>query len=231
MIVLELSRVSKIHGDPASPVPVLNSIDLVVSRGDFIAVVGPSGSGKTTLLTVSALLDRPSSGAVMILGQPTQNLNWEQRAAMRRTYIGIVFQNFQLIEELTAVENVALPLRYAGIRRTDRMARATHILSKVGLADRISHFPSQLSGGQQQRVAIARAIINEPELLFADEPTGNLDSITAQEIITLFHELNKRSGTTIILVTHDSAIAAIAKSRIDCRDGTIKPTNILSFDQ
>jgi putative ABC transport system ATP-binding protein len=221
MTVLELQGVSKIYGDTVHSVPVLKAIDLAIMQGDFIAIVGPSGSGKTTLLTISALLDQPTSGIVKILGQPTQHLNWEQRAAIRRKYIAVVFQNFQLIEQLTILENVALPLRYAGIGRAERLARATAVLGNIGLADRRSHYPLQLSGGQQQRAAIARAIVNEPALLFADEPTGNLDRTTAQEVMVILHELNSKAGTTIILVTHDSVIAAEAKSQIHCCDGKI----------
>lgn len=198
---------------------VLHGIDLHVREGDFVAILGPSGSGKTTLLGLMAGLDAPSRGRVALAGTDLGTLSEDERARFRRDNIGFVFQSFQLIPSLTAQENVQVPLELQG--RSDAAARATEMLGRVGLAERRGHYPAQLSGGEQQRVALARAFVHTPRILFADEPTGNLDARTGQGIIALMEELNRESGTTLVLVTHDLELAARAHRTIRLADGTI----------
>jgi len=198
---------------------VLHSVTFSVPQGEFVAIVGPSGSGKTTLLGLLAGLDTPTRGQVILDGDDITALNEDQRARLRGEKVGFVFQTFQLIPTLTAVENVQVPLELRGEPGASSRARA--LLERVGLGDRLDHFPTQLSGGEQQRVAIARAFANRPRILFADEPTGNLDGATGARIVELLEELNRESGSTIVLVTHDVALAARASRLIRLADGAV----------
>jgi ABC-type lipoprotein export system ATPase subunit len=204
-------------------VPVLKGISLSIDRGELVALMGASGSGKSTLMNILGCLDRPTSGEYWLGGEEVSRLSGDQRALIRNHKIGFVFQNFNLLPRTTALEQVTMPLSYTAATLGDREARdrARDLLTRVGLGDRMDHMPSQLSGGQQQRVAIARALINRPPLLFADEPTGNLDSRTSEEILRMFQELNQREGITIILVTHDANVGAHARRTIHIRDGLL----------
>ncbi len=198
---------------------VLDAVDLSVAAGEFVAVLGPSGSGKSTLLGLLAGLDRPTSGEVLLDGRPIQDLSEDRLALIRRRRVGFVFQSFELLDNLTARENVMLPLELLGA--ADARERADRRLDAVGLAERAHHYPSQLSGGEQQRVALARAFAAEPALLLADEPTGNLDSATGQMVLETLAELRRREGTTMVLVTHDPVVAALADRRIHLLDGRV----------
>jgi putative ABC transport system ATP-binding protein len=200
------------------PLTVLKDITLTVTAGERLAVVGPSGSGKSTLLGLLAGLDQPSAGAVYLDGQRMADLSEDERAELRGEKVGFVFQTFQLIPTLTALENVQVPLE---LRGEPSAKRAQDLLARVGLADRLGHYPSQLSGGEQQRVALARAFSNHPKILFADEPTGNLDATTGATVIDLMMELNRESGTTLILVTHDPELANHARRTIRLRNGCV----------
>jgi putative ABC transport system ATP-binding protein len=219
--VIELVDVYKVYRTGAVEVHALRGVSLIIERGEFAAIVGASGSGKSTLMNLLGLLDRPTSGVYHFNGQDVSRFGKRALARLRNRQLGFVFQGFNLIKRQTALENVELPLVYAGVRRGERRARARDLLKLVGLSDRADHQPNQLSGGQQQRVAIARALINHPQVLLADEPTGNLDSTTGAEILAEFQRLNAEHGQTIILVTHDSTIAACAKRWITVRDGKI----------
>jgi ABC-type lipoprotein export system ATPase subunit len=205
-------------------VPVLKGISLEIRRGEFVSLTGSSGSGKTTLMNILGCLDRPTAGRYWLDGEETSRLSSDGRALLRNRKIGFVFQNFNLLPRTTAVEQVIMPLAYTASGMSDREARrrARDLLQKVGLGERMDHTPSQLSGGQQQRVAIARALVNHPPVLFADEPTGNLDSRTTAEILTMFDALNQEEGITVILVTHDPAVAAHARRNIRLRDGLVE---------
>jgi putative ABC transport system ATP-binding protein len=204
--MLEVNQLTKTYQNGAQMLTVLDSVSFSVGAGESFAIVGPSGSGKTTLLGLCAGLDRASTGSVALNGVSLDDKNEDERAAIRNRYVGFVFQNFQLIPTLTALENVMVPLELRGERNAARQAK--NWLEKVGLADRGHHYPTQLSGGEQQRVALARAFSNEPKILFADEPTGNLDAETGQKVEKLLFDLNKDAGTTLILVTHDLDLAA-----------------------
>jgi len=217
--MIELSGVSKTVSSGGRPLTILHPTDLAIARGDTVAVVGPSGSGKSTLLGLIAGLDAPTSGRIVIDGTDIGGLSEDGLARLRGQKIGFVFQFFHLIGSLTALENVQVPLELAGTR--EAAARARELLAEMGLADRGHHYPSQLSGGEQQRVAVARALANDPLLLLADEPTGNLDSTTGEHIMDLLFEVNRSRGTTLVLVTHDRDIAARASVRIALRDGRI----------
>lgn len=201
---------------------VLDHVSFDVPAGAFVSIVGPSGSGKTTLLGLLAGLDTPSQGSVSLDGVDLNTLDEDARAKLRGEKVGFVFQSFQLIPTLTALENVQVPLELSGTGTVREAAtRATDLLTRVGLGDRIHHFPQQLSGGEQQRVALARAFVNDPRILFADEPTGNLDGTTGERIVELLQELNRERGCTIVLVTHDPALAARTQRTIRLRDGVI----------
>ena len=218
LIVLE--DVSKSYALGASSLTVLDSVSLRVNAGELVAIMGASGSGKSTLMNLLGCLDRPSAGRYLLQGRDVSHLSRGELARVRNELIGFVFQNFNLLSRTSALENVELPLVYAGVPRAERLARARAALVRVGLADRLEHHPSQLSGGQQQRVAIARALVNQPRFLLADEPTGNLDSRTSAAIMALFQELHA-GGLTIIYVTHDAEIARCATRVITLRDGRI----------
>jgi ABC-type lipoprotein export system ATPase subunit len=216
--MIEMQQVSKRYVKNASEVCALNDVSLQIARGEFVALVGPSGSGKSTLMNMVGLLDRPDRGTYRLEGQESDRLSADEAAAIRNERIGFVFQAFHLLPRTPAVENVELPLIYS--RRSDIAGRGLEALARVGLADRAHHHPGELSGGQQQRVAIARALINDPALILADEPTGNLDSESGAEIMALFQELNA-DGRTIVLVTHDPDVARTARRTIRMVDGRI----------
>jgi putative ABC transport system ATP-binding protein len=202
-------------------VHVLKGIDLDIKRGEYVAIMGPSGSGKSTLMNLLGCLDTPTAGSYNLNGNDVSQMTDDELAEIRNTEIGFVFQTFNLLPRTTALENVALPMIYAGASRKQRKERATKVLSDVGLADRMDHKPNQLSGGQRQRVAVGRALVNKPSIILADEPTGNLDSKTGMEIMGLFDEIHK-AGNTVIMVTHEEDVAAHAKRIIRLRDGIIE---------
>ena len=215
--MIELCGVSKTVVSGTSPLTILHPLDLDVSAGRFLAVTGPSGSGKLTLLGLIAGLDSPSSGRIVIDGTDITSLDEDRLARLRGQKIGFVFQFFHLVPSLTAFENVMVPMEIAG--RSGAAARASLLLSEVGLTGRGHHYPSQLSGGEQQRIAIARAFANDPLILLADEPTGNLDSVNGRHIIDLLRDVNERRGTTLVLATHDASLAGMAHERLALRDG------------
>jgi len=217
--VLELRDVRKVYPG-AVPVVALDGVPLTVAAGEFVAIMGPSGSGKSTLMNLLGLLDRPTAGTYRFDGREVQTLSDGQLAALRRERIGFVFQSFNLFPRKSGLDNVALPLTYAGVSREDRRTRAAAMLDRVGLAARAHHRPRELSGGEQQRVAVARALINEPAVILADEPTGNLDSRTGEEILALLQALNAR-GVTLLVVTHDERVAHHAGRIIRLADGRL----------
>jgi putative ABC transport system ATP-binding protein len=213
--------VTRHYGEGGGLVRALAGVDLTIERGEFIAIMGPSGSGKSTAMNIIGCLDRPTGGSFKFLGVPVNDLSQDQRALLRRNFIGFVFQGFNLLNRTTAIENVELPLIYRGMARRERRERAMEALRLVGLQDRERHTPGELSGGQQQRVAIARAIVTDPLLLLADEPTGNLDSQRSQEIMELIAGLNEQRGITVVMVTHEPDMAAHAHRIIRFVDGHI----------
>jgi putative ABC transport system ATP-binding protein len=219
-VLIEITDLVKVYDMGATQVRALDGVSLNVERGEYIAIMGPSGSGKSTLMNLIGCLDTPTSGSYRLNGQSVNELDDNALAHIRNKEIGFVFQTFNLLPRTSALENVEVPLIYAGVSRHDRHLRARTTLETVGLADRAHHQPSELSGGQRQRVAIARALVNSPSLLLADEPTGNLDSRTGAEIMQLFDELNAR-GNTIVLVTHEEDIAAHAHRFVRLRDGQV----------
>src|SRR5437773_6622094 len=223
MPLIELEDIHKTYHLGELDVPVLKGVSLTIERGEMVALMGASGSGKTTLMNILGCLDRPTSGNYWLDGQEIAQLSADGRAMVRNRKIGFVFQSFNLLARTSALENVMMPLAYTASSLSDRdgRERARRVLERVGLGDRLDHHPSQLSGGQQQRVAIARALINNPPLLFADEPTGNLDSHTSEEILRMFQKLNDEQKITIILVTHDAHVAEYARRVIRIRDGVI----------
>jgi len=218
--VAELIHVNKIYGSGDTTVHALNDLCLTVNNGDYLAVMGASGSGKSTAMNILGCLDMPSSGSYHLNGVPVETLSDDELADLRNQKLGFVFQQFHLLPQLTAMENVMLPMIYAGIPAEQRRQRAKLALEKVGLAHRLDNRPNQLSGGQQQRVAVARSIINGPSLLLADEPTGALDSSTTEEVLAIFDDLNTQ-GMTILLVTHEQEVGARAQRIIHFRDGRI----------
>ena len=220
--LISLSNIRKTYILGAQTVHALKKIDLDIQRGEYVALMGPSGSGKSTLMNVIGCLDTPSQGEYWLNGKEVSKMSDVDLSKVRNDEIGFVFQTFNLLTRLTALENVALPLVYAGIPLRERNARAAETLNKVGLGDRFHHKPNELSGGQRQRVAVARALINNPSLLLADEPTGNLDTQTSHEIMALFEEIHA-AGNTIVLVTHEEDIAKHAKKIVRLRDGLIEP--------
>ena len=224
--VIELTQVTKIYGHGEGEVRALRGIDLRIFPGEFVAVMGPSGGGKSTCMNILGCLDTPTSGSYKFLGVPVAELDADQRALLRRNYLGFVFQGFNLLSRTSALENVELPLVYRHIPVEERRARARKALQEVGLAGRESHVPSELSGGQQQRVAIARAIVSQPRVLFADEPTGNLDTATSAEIMKLLTFLNEQRGITIAMVTHEPDIAAWTRRIVRFRDGAIESDEV-----
>jgi putative ABC transport system ATP-binding protein len=203
-------------------VVALRSVSLTVEPGEFAAIVGPSGSGKSTLMHLLGLLDRPTSGQIRVGGREATTLSDAELARLRNATIGFVFQSFQLLARTSAVDNVALPLLYRGVRKSERRGRAVAALESVGLGHRLGHRPAQMSGGEQQRVAIARALVGEPELLLADEPTGNLDTATGSEIMGVLGELNSARGVAVLIVTHDREVAGLTHRQIHVRDGLVE---------
>jgi ABC-type lipoprotein export system ATPase subunit len=221
--IIELQDICKTYRMGDITVPVLKGVSLTVARGELVALMGASGSGKSTLMNILGCLDRPDSGAYLLDGEEISRLSADQRAMVRNRKLGFVFQSFNLLPRTSALDNVAMPLTYSAGQLSEREARrrAARMLERVGLQDRMGHEPSRLSGGQQQRVAIARALINQPPLLLADEPTGNLDSRTSEEVLAMFQALNLNDGITIIMVTHDPQVARYAQRAIHIHDGLI----------
>jgi len=216
-----LSDVTKVYELGGETVHALDGLTLSISPGEFTAIMGPSGSGKSTLMNILGCLDRPTSGSYMLDGQEVATLNDDQLAVTRNKKIGFVFQSFNLLPRMSTLENVALPMVYAGVEKKERLAKATQVLTMVGLKERMNHQPNELSGGQRQRVAIARSLVNDPTIIMADEPTGNLDTKSGDEIMAIFSELNSQ-GRTIILVTHEPEIAEYAGRIVYVRDGRIE---------
>ncbi|MBX9814351.1 MAG: macrolide ABC transporter ATP-binding protein [Proteobacteria bacterium SG_bin5] len=220
--LIRLRGVSKTYGQGATAFQALKGVDLEIARGDFVAVMGPSGSGKSTTMNILGCLDVPSQGEFLFRGVHVERLDRDQRALMRRKYLGFVFQGFNLLARTTALENVELPLLYRGDAARERHATAMAALDKVGLKPWWDHTPAELSGGQQQRVAIARAIVTNPDVLLADEPTGNLDSERSIEIMQLLTDLNRTSGITVLMVTHEPDMAAFANTIVHFKDGLVE---------
>jgi len=219
--LIEFRQVTRVYGSGTAAVRALDGVDLKIRAGEFVAVMGPSGSGKSTAMNILGCLDTPSAGSYLFRGVGVETLSRDQRARLRRTYLGFVFQGFNLLNRTSALENVELPLIYRHTPRAARHAQARAALALVGLTDWASHTPGELSGGQQQRVAIARAIVTEPSLLLADEPTGNLDSARSHEIMALLTGLNRDRGITVLMVTHEAEMAAYAHRIIHFRDGRV----------
>ena len=218
--IIDLADATRVYDLGRVQVQALAGASLRVDEGEFVAIIGPSGSGKSTLMNILGCLDRPTSGTYVLDGTPVEELDDDGLARVRSRMIGFVFQSYNLLSRTSALENVATPLLYQGVSKMERLARARVALERMGLGDRLDHEPTELSGGQQQRVAIARALVTNPRLILADEPTGNLDSHTGEEVLQLFHELND-AGATIVLITHDADVAVRAGRRIHVRDGRI----------
>ena len=225
-MIVDLRKINKTYVHGKLEVPVLFDIDLTVDAGEYVSIMGPSGSGKSTLMNIIGCLDEPTSGTYILNGTDVSGLSDAKLSALRNRTIGFVFQNFNLLPRESALENVALPMLYAGVRKRERMRRAKEALEKVGLGDRIHFKPTQLSGGQKQRVAIARAMILQPALLLADEPTGALDTASGEQVMSLFEALNEQ-GVTIVMITHEPSIAARAKRQMMIRDGRFVTPDML----
>ncbi len=223
--LIEFKGVTKIYGEREATVRALDGVDLQIAAGEFVAIMGPSGSGKSTAMNMIGCLDTPTSGHYLFAGVDVGELDRDQRALLRRQFIGFVFQGFNLLPRTSAVENVELPLIYRGLPLNERRRISLKALENVGLADRAKHTPAELSGGQQQRVAIARAIVSDPAILVADEPTGNLDTRTSEDILKLLTSLNQDRGITIIMVTHEAEMASYARRTIRFLDGKIARDN------
>ena len=221
MSIISVKEVTKHYALGTQTVEALRGVSFDIKKGEFIAIMGPSGSGKSTLMNIIGCLDIPTHGTYLLNNQEVSSLDDDALAGIRNKEIGFVFQNFHLLARNSALDNVMLPLKYAGVEKADQITRAKAALSEVGLEDRMDHQPSELSGGQQQRVAIARALVNNPSILFADEPTGNLDSQTGHDVMQLFHNLHNQ-GQTIILITHENEVAAEAQRTIFIKDGLIE---------
>ena len=220
--IISLRGVTKVYGEGPTAFQALKGIDLDIAQGDFVAVMGPSGSGKSTTMNILGCLDVPSGGAFLFKGRHVETLDRDQRALLRRRYLGFVFQGFNLLSRTTALENVELPLLYRGEDKKTRYDMGMAALDKVGLNPWWDHTPAELSGGQQQRVAIARAIVTQPDVLLADEPTGNLDSERSVEIMQLLTDLNRNSGITVLMVTHEPDMAAFARTIVHFKDGLVE---------
>jgi putative ABC transport system ATP-binding protein len=220
-VTISASAIARTYELDGVSVPALRGVSLTIDAGDYVAIVGPSGSGKSTLMHLLGALDRPTSGQLVIGGRDVASLSPPEMARLRNETIGFVFQSFHLLPRTSAVDNVALPLVYRGLGARQRRARAAAMLDRVGLGHRLQHRPNQLSGGEQQRVAIARALVTDPEVLLADEPTGNLDTVTGAAVLALLEELNAESQVALVLVTHDRDVAARAHRQIVMRDGVI----------
>ena len=223
-MIINVKDIKKSYTVGTQEVNALRGINLSVEKGEFISIMGPSGSGKTTLMNIIGCLDTPSSGEYELNGSLVSKLEDDELARIRNKEIGFVFQSFNLLAKNSVLENVMLPLKYAGFEKSEAVKKSNEVIDKVGLSDRLAHTPAELSGGQQQRVAIARALVNRPSIIFADEPTGNLDSKTGKEVMTIFKELNA-SGQTIILITHEESIANQSNRIITIKDGLIKSDN------
>lgn len=221
MALVELNDIRKSFSMGKEELEILHGINLSVEKGEFVAMMGPSGSGKSTTMNILGCLDKPTSGTYIFNGENMNELDSDELAVIRNSKIGFVFQGFNLLQKTSAIENVELPLLYAGMPKKERRQRAEEALVQMGLGDRLHHEPTQLSGGQQQRVAIARGIVNKAPVLMADEPTGNLDSKTSEEIMELFKKINEEEGTTILLVTHEPDVAVYAKRIVHFKDGMI----------
>jgi putative ABC transport system ATP-binding protein len=223
-LVIELDQVTKVYRTGAIAVAALRGVSLSIKSGEYVAIIGPSGSGKSTLMHILGCLDTPSSGTFRLAGEDVSSMSEAALAIVRNRRIGFVFQQFNLLASLSAWQNVELPLTYAGVGRAERKERAMSALSKVGLAGRVQHRPGELSGGQQQRVAVARALVTEPDLILADEPTGNLDSVSASDVLGLMDELHQ-AGRTLVLITHDIEVASAAGRVVGIRDGLMTENN------
>ena len=223
--MINVDSVHKSYDLGETSVHALRGVTFSIEKGEFVSIMGPSGSGKSTLMNIIGCLDTPSEGTYLLNQRNVGQLDEEQLAGIRNQEIGFIFQQFHLLPRSTALENVALPLKYASVQRAEQLSRAEEVLNKVGLSGRLSHKPTELSGGEQQRVAIARALVNSPSILFADEPTGNLDSKTGEEVLEIFKELNEK-GQTIVVITHEKEIAKQSQRTITIKDGEIESDSI-----
>ena len=223
--MIQVKDVHKSYDLGETFVHALRGVSFSIEEGEFVSIMGPSGSGKSTLMNIVGCLDTPSEGTYLLNDRNVGNLDEEQLAGIRNQEIGFVFQKFQLLPRSSALENVALPLKYASVKQSERLIRAEEVLEKVGLTNRLTHKPTELSGGEQQRVAIARALVNSPSILFADEPTGNLDSKTGNQVLEIFKDLNKR-GQTIVVITHEREVAEQSQRTITIKDGEIGSDSI-----
>ena len=223
--MIQVKNVHKSYDLGETLVHALRGVSFSIEEGEFVSIMGPSGSGKSTLMNIVGCLDTPSEGTYLLKDRNVGNLDEEQLAGIRNEEIGFVFQKFQLLPRSSALENVALPLKYASVKQSERLIRAEEVLDKVGLTSRLKHKPTELSGGEQQRVAIARALVNSPSILFADEPTGNLDSKTGDQVLGIFKDLNKR-GQTIVVITHEREVAKQSQRTITIKDGEIGSDSI-----